>query len=57
MFSMPLSLLQAVKSDTLGNIFCDADNMTYSGLKKMAFSRTKALGYDADCCDFRFSRK
>ena len=41
----------------LCHIFCDADNVTYGGLKKMAFSRTKTLGYGEDCCDFHFSRK
>ena len=41
----------------LCHIFCDADNGTYGGLKKMTFSRTKTLGYGEDCCDFHFSRK
>ena len=41
----------------LCHIFCDADNVTYGGLKKMAFSRTKTLGYGEDCCDFHFTRK
>lgn len=39
----------------LCHIFCDADNVTYGGLKKMAFSRTKTLGHGEDCCDFHFS--
>ena len=41
----------------LCHIFCDADNVTYGGLKKLAFSRTKTLGWGEDYCDFHFSRK
>ena len=28
--------------------------MTYVGLKKIGFTRTKTLGYGGDCCDFHF---
>ena len=38
-------------------LFCDADNVTYGGLKKIGFTRTKTLGYGGDCCDFHFFRK
>ena len=38
-------------------LFCDVDDVTYGGLKKMVFSRTKTLGYGGDCCDFRFYKK
>ena len=38
-------------------LFCDVDNVTYGGLKKLDFSRTKTLGYGGDCCDFHFFRK
>lgn len=38
-------------------LFCDVDNVTYGGLKKLGFSRTKTLGYGGDCCDFHFFRK
>lgn len=38
-------------------LFCDVDDVTYGGLKKMGFSRTKTLGYGGDCCDFRFYKK
>ena len=31
--------------------------VTYGGLKKLDFSRTKTLGYGGDCCDFHFFRK
>lgn len=41
----------------LCHIFCDADNVTYGGLKKLAFSRTKTLGHGKDCCDFHFYKK
>lgn len=41
----------------LCRLFCDADNVTYGGLRKIGFSRTKTLGYGADCCDFHFFRK
>lgn len=38
-------------------VFCDADNVTYGGLRKIEFARTKTLGYGDDCCDFHFMRK
>ncbi len=41
----------------LCRLFCDVDDITYGGLKKMGFSRTKTLGYGGDCCDFHFFRK
>ena len=41
----------------LCRLFCDVDNATYSGLKKLGFSRTKTLGYGEDCCDFHFYKK
>lgn len=41
----------------LCRLFCDADNVTYGGLKKIGFERTKTLGYGADRCDFHFFRK
>lgn len=37
--------------------FCDVDDVTYGGLKKIGFSRTKTLGYGKDCCDFHFYKK
>ena len=41
----------------LCRLFCDVDNVTYGGRKKIGFSRTKTLGYGGDCCDFHFFRK
>ena len=41
----------------LCRLFCDVDDVTYGGLCKLGFARTKTLGYGADCCDFRFCRK
>ena len=41
----------------LCRLFCDVDDVTYGGLKKMGFCRTKTLGYGGDCCDFRFFKK
>ena len=41
----------------LCRLFCDADNVTYGGLKKIGFARTKTLGYGGDCCDFHFFKK
>lgn len=41
----------------LCRLFCDVDDVTYGGLRKMGFKRTKTLGYGGDCCDFRFFRK
>ena len=38
-------------------LFCDVDDVTYGGLKKLGFSRTKTLGYGGDCCDFHFYKK
>lgn len=38
-------------------LFCDVDDITYGGLKKIGFSRTKTLGYGADCCDFHMFKK
>ena len=41
----------------LCSLFCDVDDVTYGGLKKLGFSRTKTLGYGGDCCDFHFYKK
>ena len=41
----------------LCHLFCDVDNVTYGGLEKLGFSRTKTLGYGKDCCDFHFYKK
>ena len=41
----------------LCRLFCDVDDVTYGGLKKIGFSRTKTLGYGGDYCDFHFFRK
>ncbi len=41
----------------LCRLFCDVDDVTYGGLKKIGFSRTKTLGYGGECCDFHFFRK
>lgn len=38
-------------------LFCDVDDITYGGLKKNGFKRTKTLGYGGDCCDFHFYKK
>ena len=38
----------------LCRLFCDVDDVTYGGLKKIGFTRTKTLGYDGDCCDLHF---
>ena len=38
-------------------LFCDVDDVTYGGLRKIGFTRTQTLGYGADCCDFHFFRK
>lgn len=43
--------------EKLCHLFCDVDNVTYGGLKKIGFSRTKTLGYGGDCCDFHFYKK
>lgn len=41
----------------LCRLFCDVDNVTYGGLKKIGFTRTQTLGYDGKCCDFHFYKK
>lgn len=41
----------------LCRVYCDADNVTYGGLRKIDFKRTKTLGYGDECCDFHFLRK
>lgn len=41
----------------LCSLFCDVDDVTYGGLRKMGFIRTKTLGYGKDCCDFHFFKK
>lgn len=41
----------------LCGLFCDVDDVTYGGLKKIGFSRTQTLGYGGDCCDFHFYKK
>ena len=41
----------------LCRLFCDSDDVTYGGLKKLGFTRTKTLGHGDDCCDFHFFRK
>lgn len=38
-------------------LFCEVDDVTYGGLKKIGFSRTKTLGCGGDCCDFHFFKK
>lgn len=38
-------------------LFCDVDDITYGGLKKIGFKRTKTLGYGGDFCDFHFYKK
>lgn len=38
-------------------LFCDVDDVTYGGLRKIGFTRTKTLGYGGDCYDFHFFRK
>lgn len=43
--------------EKLCHLFCDVDNVTYGGLKKIGFSRTKTLGYGGECCDFHFYKK
>lgn len=40
--------------EKLCRLFCDVDDVTYGGLKKIGFTRTKTLGYGGDCCDFHF---
>lgn len=41
----------------LCRLFCDVDEVTYGGLKKIGFTRTKTLDYGRDCCDFHFFKK
>lgn len=41
----------------LCRLFCDVDNVTYGGLKKIGFTRTQTLVYDGECCDFHFYKK
>lgn len=41
----------------LCRFFCDVDDVTYGGLEKIGFTRTKTLGYGGDCCDFHFFKK
>ena len=43
--------------EELCSLFCDVDDITYGGLKKIVFKRTKTLGYGGDCCDFHFYKK
>lgn len=43
--------------EELWRLFCDVDDVTYGGLKKIGFTRTQTLGYGGDCCDFHFFRK
>jgi len=43
--------------EELCRLFCDVDDVTYGGLKKIGFARTKTLGYGGDCCDFHMFRK
>lgn len=38
-------------------LFCDVDDVTYGGLKKIGFTRTQTFGYGGDCCDFHFFKK
>ena len=45
------------RCEDLCRLFCDVDDVTYGGLKKLGFSRTKTLGYGKDCCDFHFYKK
>lgn len=41
----------------LCRLFCEADNGTYDGLRKIGFTRTGTLGCGGECCDFHFFRK
>lgn len=43
--------------EELCRLFCDVDDVTYGGLKKIGFTRTKTLGYGGDCCEFHMFRK
>ena len=37
-------------------LFCDVDDVTYGGLRKISFHRTQTLGRGGNCCDFHFYR-
>ena len=37
-------------------LFCDVDDVTYGGLRKISFRRTQTLGRGGSCCDFHFYR-
>ncbi|MGN0666887.1 MAG: L-2-amino-thiazoline-4-carboxylic acid hydrolase [Huintestinicola sp.] len=37
--------------------FCEVDDITYGGLKKLGFTRTQTLGMGGCCCDFHFYKK
>lgn len=41
----------------LCRLFCDVDDVTYGGLRKIGFTRTQTLGYGGACCDFHFFKK
>ena len=41
----------------LCRLFCAVDDVTYGGLKKIGFTRTRTIGNGDDCCDFHFFRK
>ncbi len=43
--------------EELCRLFCDVDDVTYGGLKKIGFTRTQTLGYGGESCDFHFFRK
>ena len=43
--------------EKLCRLFCDVDDVTYGGIRKIGFTRTKTLGYGGDCCDFHFYKK
>ena len=43
--------------EKLCRLFCDVDDVTYGGLRKIGFTRTKTLGYGGDCFDFHFYKK
>lgn len=43
--------------EKLCRLFCDVDDVTYGGLRRIGFTRTKTLGYGGDCCDFHFYKK
>lgn len=37
--------------------FCEVDDVTYGGLKKLGFTRTQTLGMGGTFCDFHFFKK